>query len=174
MRRRSLLRSKRVLGIDPGIGHCGWCTGVVSSGAKIFDCGVISTKADKKCDKYKTIDDQRRAVEVLAGLYNIMAAFQPEIISVETPIGGARNAAAVKYIGMSSMLIALLVHQYPERVNRYSPYEMKEHFTGDKTAQKDDMIAEAERRFPGVLAHIKKTYKEHAADAIAALTMEIT
>lgn len=175
MPRRTLARTARILGIDPGISSCGWCTGVFSySGACLeIAAGVIRTKADKKSGYYVTVDDQRRALHVLEDLLVIIKDFKPTVVAVETPIGGARNAQSVKFIGMSSMLIATLMYHHPN-VNRYSPYEMKEVFTGNKKAQKEDMIARAEELHPGLISKLLKTEQEHAADATAALHMELT
>jgi Holliday junction resolvasome RuvABC endonuclease subunit len=178
----------RVLCLDPGIAHTGACLAFIKHSIrptlpKVAWVRLLETKGltkkKRKAEKIsKTDDDIRRIQACMLSINGIIKESQPDLIIAEAPVGGARSAAAVKYLAMTTAVLAAITIYFDDiPVIFLSPYDVKRGFTGKVHAEKEEVISRALRKHrkvrgwprnkSGVLMSDSKL--EHCADAIAIL-----
>ncbi len=164
-----------VLGIDPGFASLGWAAVQLLPGSeKYLALGVIETeKSDKKLRVLSSDDNMRRTREIAVELRRVIEAFGPTVLCLEA-MSFARHAAVANKIGMARGAVAtaaLLLGDVP--IVEASPQQIKQVLCGCKDASKAEVQTAAIQRFgPGVsddLARIKKSLREHPADALGAI-----
>jgi hypothetical protein len=137
----------------------------------VKDICLVSTEADKATKKVvrKSSDDLRRARESFRGTADFLKLYpQIKMLAAEVP-SGAQSARASWALGIAVGVLGSLSHGYS--VVEVSPRETKE-ATGDKLADKEDVIAWAVGLYPDlpwkkVKGRVTKAGNEHMADAIA-------
>lgn len=146
----------RILGIDPGLGRCGFGLIEISSqaGAKALDFGVITTTVDAALPS--------RLLELYDSLVQIFDETKPEVVAVEK-LFFAKNITTGIAVAEARGVVLLVAGQRGVRVLEYTPNEIKKSLTGYGAATKTQ-ISEMVRVHLGLE---KKPKPDDAADALA-------
>ncbi len=148
----------RVLGIDPGLAHCGW--GVVEDhdsagggeGYHLVEAGVIATPAD--------LPVPQRLKAIYEGVRELIARFQPDALAVEE-LYFARNSKTAMAVAQARGVILLAGAELP--TSSYTPLEVKLQITGFGRAGKWQVQGMVAR----LLGLDQLPKPDHAADALA-------
>ena len=147
----------RVLGIDPGIGICGF--GLIETAsradAKALDFGVVTTKIRAPLPS--------RLLELYEGLTEVFEACKPDVVSVEK-LFFSKNITTGIAVAEARGIVLLVAEQHKLPVFEYTPNEIKKTLTGYGSAGKPQM-EEMVRVHLGLEA---KPKPDDAADALAA------
>lgn len=159
------------LSLDPGIAHIGHC---VFIGDNPYSLGLHNTEKCKD-KQYKTFDDYARIISVMQHLDSLVEEYDPCQFVAEMPIGGARNAASVKYLAMATAVVAHLENKYNLPVHKVTVHQLKKLFVGPKAKGKGPIIRKAIKMYPHLNWPTKRNGElaspsvlEHSADALAA------
>lgn len=146
----------RVLGIDPGTGILGFGVIQVDKGkAQLVDAGVIRTPVHE--------DDAVRLQTIFDELTDIIAATQPQIMSVEK-LFFARNVTTAMTVSQARGVVLLCGKQAGLEIFEYTPMQIKMAVTGYGKADKKQV-----QEMVRVILGLKDVPKpDDAADAIAA------
>lgn len=151
------LKSKRILGIDPGTGILGF--GIIDVGPKgklsIVDAGVIRTPAKQA--------DSDRLLTIFDELKEIIEENKPEIMSVEK-LFFAQNVTTAMSVSQARGVVLLLGKQARMDLFEYTPLQIKQALTGYGRATKQQ-IQEMVRVILGLKEQPKP---DDCADALAA------
>jgi crossover junction endodeoxyribonuclease RuvC len=118
----------RILGIDPGIGRCGW--GVIdieSSKLKVIKFGCIETSPKKSV--------QDRLMEIHKEITKIIKTHKPEVLSIEELFFN-NNAKTAFVVGQARGVILLAAAENNLEVGIYTPLQVKMSLTGYGRAEK--------------------------------------
>ncbi|MBQ9180815.1 crossover junction endodeoxyribonuclease RuvC [Candidatus Saccharibacteria bacterium] len=147
----------RILGIDPGIGICGF--GVIETtsraGAKAVDFGAIRTKVDAPMPE--------RLLELYEGLEEVMAGAKAEVMAVEK-LFFSKNITTGIAVAEARGVVLLVGQKHGLIVREYTPNQIKMTLTGYGAANKTQM-QEMVRVHLGLVV---KPKPDDAADALAA------
>src|ERR1035437_8157297 len=145
----------RILGIDPGIGRCGW--GVVdaqNSKYKAQSFGCIETSPKKE------IPD--RLQEIYAGVSKIIKTYKPDALSIEELFFNT-NAKTAFVVGQARGVILLAAAQENLEIAIYTPLQVKMSLTGYGRAEKSQI-----GKMVKTLLNLKEIPKpDDTADALA-------
>lgn len=148
----------RILGIDPGIGICGF--GLIENG-RALDFGVITTPINSPLPS--------RLKELYDSLLKIFQDMQPEVVSVEK-LFFSKNITTGISVAEARGIVLLVAEQNQKQVFEYTPNEIKKTLTDYGSADKKQMQEM-------VKIHLKLNKiptPDDAADALAtAITHEI-
>ena len=147
-------KSRRILGIDPGLVHCGW--GIISiSGNKLSPVasGTIHPPAN--------LSTAERLQILFAELSQAIALHQPQEAAVEESFLKNNAATAIK-LGMARGIALLAPAQAGIPVTEYSARRIKQAVVGTGKADKTQMAYMIRALLPQCQAD-----SEHAADALA-------
>lgn len=146
----------RILGIDPGIGICGF--GLVETdlrnGAKALDYGAVTTKVDAPIPA--------RLKELYDSLVQVFDETKPEMVAVEK-LFFAKNITTGIVVAEARGIVLLVAEQKGLPVYEFTPNEIKKSMTGYGAATKTQ-IEEMVRIHLGL---DKKPKPDDAADALA-------
>ncbi len=146
----------RILGIDPGIGICGF--GLIEtsnrSGAKALDFGAVTTVVDAPLPA--------RLKELYDSLCEVFDETKPEMVAVEK-LFFSKNITTGIAVAEARGIVLLVAEQRKLPVYEYSPNEIKKTLTGYGAATKSQ-IQEMVRIHLGLE---KKPKPDDAADALA-------
>lgn len=147
----------KILGIDPGLGRCGFGLIETSSraGARALDYGVITTTVDAPLSS--------RLKELYDSLIEIFDETKPEVVAVEK-LFFSKNITTGIAVAEARGIVLLVAEQKGLTVYDYSPNEIKKSLTGYGAAAKPQ-IQEMVRVHLGLE---KKPKPDDAADALAA------
>ena len=147
----------KILGIDPGLGRCGF--GLIEttgwSSAKALDYGVITTTVDAPLPS--------RLKELYESLILLFKEIKPEVVSVEK-LFFAKNITTGIAVAEARGLVLLVAEQNGVPVYEYTPNEIKKSLTGYGAATK----AQIEEMVRVHLNLKEKPKPDDAADAVAA------
>lgn len=147
----------RILGIDPGIGICGF--GLIETksraDAKALDFGVVTTEIGAPLP--------RRLLELYDSMTEVFEATKPEVVSIEK-LFFAKNVTTGIAVAEARGIVLLIAEQHGLPVYEYTPNEIKLTLTGYGAAKKPQM-QEMVRIHLGLE---KKPRPDDAADALAA------
>ncbi len=147
----------KILGIDPGIGICGF--GLIEArgraDCKALDFGVITTKIRGELPA--------RLLELYEGLGEVFDSCQPDAVSVEK-LFFTKNVTTGIAVAEARGLVLLVAEQRKLPVYEYTPNEIKKTLTGYGSAAKGQM-QEMVKTFLGLE---KRPRPDDAADALAA------
>jgi crossover junction endodeoxyribonuclease RuvC len=118
----------RILGIDPGIGRCGW--GVIevqASKLKMLDCGCIETSPKNTVEK--------RLEEIHAQITKLIKTYSPDVLSIEELFFNT-NAKTAFVVGQARGVILLAAAQNNLTIAIYTPLQVKLALTGYGRAEK--------------------------------------
>ena len=146
----------RILGIDPGIGICGF--GLIetsgSASAKALDYGAVTTRVDAPIPA--------RLLELYDSLVQVFDDCKPEMVAVEK-LFFAKNITTGIVVAEARGIVLLVAAQKGLPVYEYTPNQIKMSLTGYGAANKTQ-IEEM------VMVHLgleKKPKPDDAADALA-------
>ena len=121
-----------ILGIDPGIGRCGW--GVVktinSSTTEVVDYGCIETKPNKKTEE--------RLLEISEELDAIIKKNKPDVLAIEELFFGTNSKTALT-VGQARGVILLEATRKKLSDFVYTPLQVKMSLTGYGRADKNQI-----------------------------------
>ena len=147
----------KILGIDPGIGICGFGLIEVSgrADAKALDFGVITTEIRAPLPS--------RLKELYESLQEVFDTTKPDVVSVEK-LFFSKNITTGIAVAEARGLVLLVAEQKGLPVFEYTPNEIKKTLTGYGSAKKGQ-IQEMVRVHLGLK---DKPKPDDAADALAA------
>jgi len=161
-----------VVGFDPSMRHWGMAESTLDLTTGYLDTprlSIIEPVAPKTKQVRQNSLDLALAEQLAASA--LRAARQARVVFVEVPVGSQSARAMASYGVCVGVLGAIRAEGIP--LVEVTPTEVKECFTGDKTATKTAMIAEAVKLYPDANFPTHRgalTAKaEHVADAIAAI-----
>ena len=147
----------KILGIDPGIGICGF--GLIETtsraNAKALDYGVITTKIRAPLPS--------RLKELYGSLQEVFDTTKPDVVSVEK-LFFSKNITTGIAVAEARGLVLLVAEQRGLQIFEYTPNEIKKTLTGYGSAKKGQ-IQEMVRVHLGLK---DKPKPDDAADALAA------
>lgn len=118
----------KILGIDPGIGRCGW--GVVISKA-----GKLTTQGYGCIETSQKKTQEARLLEVYSFLATIIKDTKPEVLAIEKLFFGA-NVTTAFTVGQARGVVLLAASQNNMPVFEYTPQQVKSAVTGYGRAEK--------------------------------------
>lgn len=147
----------KILGIDPGLGICGF--GLIEtasrSGARALDFGAVTTRVDAPLPE--------RLLELYGSLKQVFDECKPEVVAVEK-LFFSKNITTGIAVAEARGVILLVAEQSSAKVREYTPNQIKMALTGYGAATKTQ-IEEMVRVHLGLE---KKPKPDDAADALAA------
>ncbi len=151
------MSTRKVLGIDPGTGICGF--GVVKftthKPARMVTAGVITTPA------HTPLED--RLLDIYESLNQIIAETEPDEVSIEKLYFNQNITTGITVAEARGVCI-LVAKQHNLPIAEYTPLQIKQTLTGYGRAKKKDM-QEAVRQYLEMKEVVKP---DDAADALAA------
>lgn len=122
----------RILGIDPGIGICGFGLVEIGSGSKTkaLDFGAVTTKVDAPLPS--------RLLELYESLTQVFKETKPEMVAVEK-LFFAKNITTGIAVAEARGVVLLVAEQNGLPVYEYTPNEIKKTLTGYGAASKSQM-----------------------------------
>ena len=150
--------SNKILGIDPGIGICGF--GLINVGAggsvsaKVLDYGVVKTTVDAPLPS--------RLKELYDSLVEVFSQTKPDMVAVEK-LFFSKNITTGIAVAEARGIVLLVAEQNGLPVYEYSPNAIKKCLTGYGSATKAQM-QEMARIHLGLK---EKPRPDDAADALA-------
>jgi crossover junction endodeoxyribonuclease RuvC len=120
----------RVLGVDPGLGRCGWAV-LDQQGARVavLGCGTVQTGGELVAP---------RLLQLAARLGEVLAAHQPEVLAIERLFFNA-NVRTAMTVGQASGVVLLLAAERGLEVAAYTPPQVKRAVTGTGGAPKEQV-----------------------------------
>lgn len=120
-----------ILGIDPGIGRCGWAV-VKHEGSKFIplDYGCVETKPNSEISS--------RLIIIYDEIKKIVKKYNPDVLSIEELFFGSNSKTAFA-VGQARGVILLLSAENQMLVNTYTPLEVKMALTGYGRADKNQI-----------------------------------
>ena len=150
----------KILGIDPGIGICGF--GLIETtsraGAKALDFGAVTTKVDAPIPE--------RLSELYESLKEVFEETKPEVVAVEK-LFFSKNITTGIAVAEARGVVLLVAEQSGAKVREYTPNEIKKCLTGYGSATKTQMEEM-------VRVHLGLTVKPKPDDVADALAVAIT
>lgn len=147
----------RILGIDPGIGICGF--GLIETAiwgqSKVLDYGAVTTKVDAPMTE--------RLLELYESLHEVFKQTKPEVVAIEK-LFFSKNITTGIAVAEARGVILLVAEQAKAKVREYTPNEIKKSLTGYGSATKTQM----EEMVRVHLGLSQKPKPDDAADALAA------
>ena len=144
----------KILGIDPGLGRCGFGLIETGSATKALDYGVVTTTVDAPLPS--------RLLELYDSLKGVFDECKPEMVAVEK-LFFAKNITTGIAVAEARGIVLLVAEQKGLPVYEYTPNEIKKSLTGYGAATKTQ-IEEMVRVHLGLE---KKPKPDDAADALA-------
>lgn len=150
----------RILGIDPGIGICGFGLIETSSraSARALDYGAVTTEVDAPLPS--------RLKELYDSLCEVFGDCKPEMVGVEK-LFFSKNITTGIAVAEARGVVLLVAEQRGVPVYEYSPNEIKKCLTGYGSATKTQMEEM-------VRVHLGLDVKPKPDDAADALAVAIT
>ena len=150
-----MTKTRRVLGIDPGLANTGW--GVIDwNGSKftLVKYGVIETAASEL--------HGTRLLSIYSGLCAVIDEFRPAEAAMET-LYFAKNQTSAMSVAEARGVVSLCLAQHCVALGEYTPNQIKRAVTGSGAADK-----ELVERYVQLLLGLPTPPKpDHAADALA-------
>ncbi|MBI4097414.1 MAG: crossover junction endodeoxyribonuclease RuvC [Candidatus Levybacteria bacterium] len=120
-----------ILGIDPGIGRCGWgIVDMVNSKLKIVDSGCVETRAGTK------VED--RLLAISSEIESLIKKHKPDVLSIEELFFGANSKTAL-IVGQARGVVLLSAAKNKIPVMVYTPLQVKMALTGYGRADKNQI-----------------------------------
>jgi crossover junction endodeoxyribonuclease RuvC len=121
----------RVLGVDPGLGRCGWAVLDHHGGrAAAAGYGTIQTGGDQEVAP--------RLAELARRLRQVLDTHRPEALAIERVFFNA-NVRTAMTVGQASGVVLLLAAERGLQVAAYTPPQVKQAVTGTGGAPKEQV-----------------------------------
>ena len=151
----SVVKVRRVLGIDPGLASTGF--GIIDfykNRYKMVGYGVIETPS--------SLNHGQRLLTIYDKLCKIIDEFNPSEASMET-LYFAKNVTSAMGVAEARGVVTVCLAQRGILIGEYTPNQIKQAVTGTATADK-----ELVQKYVKILLNLEKVPKpDHAADALA-------
>jgi crossover junction endodeoxyribonuclease RuvC len=120
----------RVLGVDPGLGRCGWAV-LEGHGGRVTAAGygTITTDGEQVAP---------RLAVLAARLREVLATHRPEALAIERLFFNA-NVRTAMTVGQASGVVLLLAAEHGLEVTAYTPPQVKQAVTGSGSAPKEQV-----------------------------------
>jgi crossover junction endodeoxyribonuclease RuvC len=119
-----------VLGVDPGLGRCGWAVLEGRGGrARAVGYGTVHTQGEEVAP---------RLAELATKLRQVLAAHRPEALAIERLFFNA-NVRTAMTVGQASGVVLLLAAEHGLQVTAYTPPQVKQAVTGSGSAPKEQV-----------------------------------
>ena len=120
----------RVLGVDPGLGRCGWAV-LEGRGGRVraVGYGTVHTAGEEVAP---------RLAELATRLRQVLAAHRPEALAIERLFFNA-NVRTAMTVGQASGVVLLLAAEHGLAVTAYTPPQVKQAVTGSGGAPKEQV-----------------------------------
>ena len=120
----------RVLGVDPGLGRCGWAV-LERRGGRVVAAGygTVHTDGDQVAPRLATL---------AARLRQVLADHRPEALAIERLFFNA-NVRTAMTVGQASGVVLLLAAEHGLQVTAYTPPQVKQAVTGSGSAPKEQV-----------------------------------
>ena len=147
----------RILGIDPGIGICGFglIETAMGGAARVLDFGAVTTEVDAPMPA--------RLRELYDSVREVFEQTKPEVVAIEK-LFFSKNITTGIAVAEARGVILLVCEQFEVKVREYTPNQIKISLTGYGAATKTQM----EEMVRVHLGLDKKPKPDDAADALAA------
>ena len=145
----------KILGIDPGIGRCGFAI-LEQTGKSIVmhECGCIVTNVGEL--------ESKRLLEIRKDLNYIIHKWQPDMVAIES-LFFATNAKTAMSVGQARGVILVTIAEHGLKTVDVTPLQVKMSVTGYGKAEKSQVQTMIVK-----LLNLKKVPKpDDAADACA-------
>ena len=120
----------RVLGVDPGLGRCGWAV-LEGRGGRVVAAGYGTVHTDGE-------QVAPRLAALAARLRQVLAAHRPEALAIERLFFNA-NVRTAMTVGQASGVVLLLAAEHGRAVSAYTPPQVKQAVTGSGSAPKEQV-----------------------------------
>lgn len=151
------MHRRRVLGIDPGLGRCGWAIVTVEGGKEVLNgSGCIST-GTKESPAIRLLQLDHEVDEVIK-------KFQPEALAIEK-LFFTKNVTTAMAVSQARGVILLAAARHHLPVVELSPTTVKQSITGYGRAEKRDIALMIDRLMR--LPKRRRTDDEYDAIGIA-------
>ena len=120
----------RVLGVDPGLGRCGWAV-LERRGGRVAALGYGTIHTDGA-------EVAPRLAELATKLRQVLAAHRPQALAIERLFFNA-NVGTAMTVGQASGVVLLLAAEHGLAVAAYTPPQVKQAVTGSGTAPKEQV-----------------------------------
>jgi crossover junction endodeoxyribonuclease RuvC len=120
----------RVLGVDPGLGRCGWAV-LEGRGGRVAAAGygTISTTGEQVAP---------RLAHLAARLREVLDGHRPEALAIERLFFNT-NVRTAMTVGQASGVVLLLAAERGLPVSAYTPPQVKQAVTGSGSAPKEQV-----------------------------------
>jgi crossover junction endodeoxyribonuclease RuvC len=120
----------RVLGVDPGLGRCGWAV-LEGRGGRVAAAGygTIHTAGEQVAPRLAALAERLREV---------LAAHRPQALAIERLFFNA-NVRTAMTVGQASGVVLLLAAEHGLEVSAYTPPQVKQAVTGTGSAPKEQV-----------------------------------
>ena len=151
--------AKKILGIDPGTGICGFGVIEAKNGRmRMLDAGVIATPAHTPLGE--------RLLDIYDSVHEIVATHKPDILAIEK-LFFSKNITTGISVAEARGVVLLVAEQEKLPVFEYTPNEIKKTLTGYGSADKKQM-----QEMVKLHLKLKEVPKpDDAADALAVAVM---
>ena len=141
---------------------------MVDNRYQLVDKWVVRTKKSPNVRHIRSADDNiRRCKELFVALAAGINKHGCRAVAIEMPSGGARSAIAMRAMGLASGVVAGLDCFLLDVPFLYvTPADVKVALSGNNKASKEEMQSIAVKIYPTLFDGVKKTDREHIADAI--------
>jgi len=145
----------RVLGIDPGIGRCGWgMIEIQNSKIKMQSCGCIETSPKEEVSQ--------RLKRIHEEILRIIKTYKPDVLAIEELFFNT-NAKTAFVVGQARGVILLAASENNLAISIYTPLQVKMALTGYGRAEKAQV-----GKMVKILLLLKEVPKpDDTADALA-------
>jgi crossover junction endodeoxyribonuclease RuvC len=120
----------RVLGVDPGLGRCGWAV-LERRGGRVAAAGYGTIHTDGEQVAPRLADLAQR-------LRQVLAAHRPEAMAIERLFFNA-NVRTAMTVGQASGVALLVAAEHGLEVAAYTPPQVKQAVTGTGSAPKEQV-----------------------------------
>ena len=156
MTENTLIKVKKILGVDPGTNVLGYAILEISgTDLKVQTIGVI------KLDKFK--DHQTKLKEIYLQLQEIIETYLPQHMSIESPFFG-KNVQSMLKLGRAQGVSMAAAMTMGLEIVEYSPKKIKQSITGNGNASKEQVASMLKH----MLDFEVKEYYLDATDALGA------
>jgi crossover junction endodeoxyribonuclease RuvC len=120
----------RVLGVDPGLGRCGWAV-LEGRGGRVVTVGygTVHTAGGQVAP---------RLAALAARLRQVLAVHRPDALAIERLFFNA-NVRTAMTVGQASGVVLLLAAEHGLEVSAYTPPQVKQAVTGSGSAPKEQV-----------------------------------
>lgn len=161
----------KILAVDAGVANIGYAVmeNELQEDWRPLEIGLIRTEADPRKKRIRAADDDmQRVAAATRELSQVIGNFNIKRMCAELPPGGAKSAAALKFLCYAGAILAATAEHFNLFVEYYSPGEVRKCITGKWTASKEPQTEAMIKMYPQLMElFTTKQEREHPADALA-------